>query len=213
MTKTGLGKRLLLFLGLVAIGMAGLAVKRQWRAEALPTPVDEGLTRLAPPLALHAFRLHATTGKPFTPAALRGHWSLLFFGYTHCPDVCPATLKVLQAVKAQLRARGLPAQGIFVTVDPARDDPDTLARYLAWFDDDFLGVTGETAELAALRRQLGVYVEETDSRTAAGYVLAHTDRLYLIDPQGRVVALFSERADSRRLARQIAAVMESEGEG
>jgi len=213
MTLAAAGKRLLLFLVLVAIGVAGLAAKRQWRAEALPAPAEDGITRLSPPLALRDFRLQATTGEAFTPASLRGHWSLLFFGYTHCPDVCPATLKVLQAVNARLRRRGLAPQSVFVTVDPARDDVGTLARYLAWFEHAGLGVTGEAAELAALRRQLGVYVEESAGRTAAGYLLAHTDRLFLIDPRGRVVALFSERTDIRRLARQIGTVMESGEEG
>ncbi len=200
------GRRVLLFFALVALGVAGLAAKRHWRAEA-GLPSAEGMTRIAPPLRLPDFRLDATTGEAFTPDALRGRWSLLFFGYTHCPDVCPATLKVLQSVWHQLRSRGEAVQVILVTVDPERDDTTTLARYLGHFDAGAVGVTGEAAELAKLRRALGIRVERSGDHTAAGYLLAHTDRLFLIDPRGRVVALFSDRTDSRRLARQIGAMM------
>ncbi len=207
MGRSATGGRLLLFLVLVALGAAGLAAKRHWRAEAIP-PRDDGLTRLDRPLPLPDFRLRATTGAAFTPASLRGRWSLLFFGYTHCPDVCPATLKVLQSVQDRLQARGPSPQLVFVTVDPARDDVATLARYLGYFDEAAVGVTGARAELAKLRRALGVYVEKSESRTAAGYLFAHTDRLFLIDPRGQVVALLSDRRDGRRLARVIGALME-----
>ncbi len=202
-------KRAVLFLSLVALGVAGLAAKRLWRAEAGLPRSEAGVTRLSPPLQLPAFRLRAASGESFARDDLAGHWSLLFFGYTHCPDVCPTTLKSLQAVTAQLRARGRPLQVVFVTLDPDRDTPETLRNYLGYFDPAFIGLGGDAAELARLRKALGVYVTRSEAHSAAGYLLSHTDRLFLLNPQGEVVALFSDRSDARHLAQSIGALMQA----
>ena len=203
------GRRAILFLSLLALGVAGLAAKRLWRAEASLPQAETGVTRLSPPLSLPGFRLQASNGKPFAREDLAGQWSLLFFGYTHCPDVCPATLKSLQAVTAQLRARGRPLRVVFVTLDPERDTPETLRDYLRYFDPAFIGLGGDAAELSRLREALGVYTARTEAHSAAGYLLSHTDRLFLLNPQGEVVALFGDWGDSRRLAQGIAALMQA----
>ena len=202
-------RRVVLFLSLFALGAAGLAAKRLWRAEAVPSPAAAGVTRVSPPLSLPDFRLQATSGRSFARSDLAGQWSLLFFGYTHCPDVCPTTLKSLQAVTAQLRARGRPVQVVFVTLDPARDTLDKLQAYLGYFDPAFIGLGGDADELLRLREALGVYAARTEAHSAAGYLLGHTDRLFLLNPRGEVVALFAERDDSRRLAQTIAAMMQA----
>ena len=202
-------KRTILFLSLLALGVAGLSAKRLWRAEASLPRAEAGVTRVSPALQLPDFRLQAASGKSFARDDLAGQWSLLFFGYTHCPDVCPTTLKSLQAVTAQLRARGRPVRVVFVTLDPARDTPDKLRDYLGYFDPAFIGLGGDAAELSRLREALGVYAARTEAHSAAGYLLSHTDRLFLLNPQGDVVALFAERSDSRRLVQTIVALMQA----
>ncbi len=137
---------------------------------------------------LGAFALSDLSGKRFDNTALTGHNSLLFFGFTSCPDVCPTTLAALAPL---LRQPPLPElQVLFVSVDPGRDRPETLRPYLASFDPHIVGLTGSAAALAPLLHSLGAIAERV-ALPDGSYTMDHTATLYLLDPQGRMTAVFS----------------------
>lgn len=149
-------------------------------------------TLLTPPRPLPDFELLDQSGAAFDPARLKNRWSLLFFGFTHCPDVCPTTLGVL--AQAEKSLADLPAdrrpQVILVSVDPKRDTPQQLASYVKFFSPAFTGVTGTQQSIDAFTRSLGVPVMITP--TANGdYTVDHSAAIFLIDPDGAMRALFS----------------------
>jgi protein SCO1/2 len=140
---------------------------------------------------LPAFTLRRKGGT-LENADLRGHWTLLDFGYTFCPDICPTTLATLKDIKARLASAGIaPPQVIFVSVDPARDNPERLAGYVHFFDPAFIGATGDDAALAPLVKHLGVYFKRFDEQDKLHYTVDHSAIIYLIDPQVRLKAIFS----------------------
>jgi len=142
--------------------------------------------------ALQPFELVDHTGKAFTNNALMGHWSFIFFGYTHCPDVCPTTLSVLNSVATRLRDQADPVRYIFISVDPERDTPDKMGQFVSYFNADFIGVTGTTEAISQLTQQLGVIAARVDDAVdAENYLVDHTASILLIDPDGRFHALFS----------------------
>ena len=145
---------------------------------------------LSPAMALPDFSLTDQDGSNFTRDALLGHWSLLFFGYTHCPDVCPPTLRELERLmnRQSVNALSSPLQVIFISVDPERDAP-RLASYLAQFHQDMVGLHGDHARLG---RVFGVYAEPAHSdhqehalpAGSSAPLINHTQSLFLIDPAG-----------------------------
>ena len=155
--------------------------------------------------AIESIALVDHEGAPFTRARLDGRWTLLFFGYTHCPDVCPITLSVLKNAKARMAdaGSGEPVQVVFVSVDPARDSLEQLGAYVTYFDPEFLGVTGEEANLKALARQLGVLYIRAEPDANGSYTVDHTAALFLIDPRGHLVALFQAPHSAERIAQDV----------
>lgn len=137
------------------------------------------------------FALNGSDGKQLTLARFRGKLVVLEFGYTSCPDVCPVTLATLAQARKKLGAAAERVQVIFVTVDPERDTPGLLRRYLAAFDSSFIGASGTPQQLARVRQDYGITV--TDKTMAKGsktaYSLGHSSSLYLVDPQGRLRAM------------------------
>ena len=155
--------------------------------------------------AIESVALVDHAGEPFTRARLEGRWTLLFFGYTHCPDVCPITLSVLKNAKAQMAdaGPGEPVQVVFVSVDPARDTLEHMGAYVTHFDPGFLGVTGEDADLKAFARQLGVLYIRAEPDANGSYLVDHTAAVFLIDPRGHLVALFQAPHSAERIARDV----------
>jgi len=140
-----------------------------------------------------AFTLSDVDGEPLTEAVLEGAWSLMFFGFTNCPDVCPLTLSVMKDVVAELEESGEePMQVLFVTVDPVRDTAAKMKEYVAYFDEDFIGVTGELEAVHALTRELGIVAAFTANDVEAdAYGVDHTASMLLVDPERRVRAKFN----------------------
>ena len=158
-------------------------------------------TRFSEPRPLQPFTLSDHTGKPFGIEQLMGKWSFVFFGYTHCPDVCPTTMSVLNSVANRLGDSAPAVQYIFVSVDPERDTPGQLGQFVTWFNGDFVGVTGTDQELENLTRQLGVvYMRIPDEKQAGGYTVDHTASVLLFDPDGRFHAVFSAPLNAAELA-------------
>lgn len=152
---------------------------------------EQGTYLLPSPHEIAPFELIDQRGSEFTNAALQGHWSLLFFGFTSCPDVCPVTLSALAQAETKLSQTGPKKlfddlKVYFVSVDPDRDDPTTIDRYVSAFSPRFTGVTGSQEALAAFATQLNVaFMKVPDGK--GGYVIDHTGNIVVIDPKGRYV--------------------------
>ena len=144
------------------------------------------------PIPIADFELADHTGAKFSNENLVGTWSFIFFGYTHCPDICPITLSVLNQVDEMLRKSNIALpKTIFVSVDPKRDSADSLASYLAYFNKEFIGVTGDLINLQSLTGALGAPFSYQDYAPGENYDVSHSARIMLLDPQGRFKALLS----------------------
>ncbi len=148
-------------------------------------------TTLALPIGFKTvedFELTDANGETITQAALDDKWSLMFFGYTHCPDVCPITLQIMKNMVAKLEAQGTEApQIIFVTVDPARDTAEVMNQYIAYFNEDFIGITGDQNRIHDMTSQLGIVASFTaNDEDPDNYIVDHSASLLLIDPQRRL---------------------------
>ncbi|MEJ2485187.1 MAG: SCO family protein [Anaerolineales bacterium] len=129
---------------------------------------------------------------------------LIFFGYTSCPDVCPSTLSDMKRVTKLLGDDADSVQVIFITVDPDRDTVEKLNSYLSLFDPKFLGLTGAVSDLEKVWDEYGVYREvDTSSKTAAGYLVNHSSRLYLIDQKGRLFLTYGYGTSPESIAEDI----------
>lgn len=176
-------------LGFVML-LIGIAVSYMQRGSVTTGNDDAVLAdaRLATPRPLAAFALTAHDSRPLDRERLRGRWTLLFFGYTHCPDVCPITLSELASMARTLEPTLRDdTQFVFVSVDPQRDTPESLGEYVRYFDERFLGATGSIAALTTLTRQLDSrFSLETDP--AGEPIVNHSSAMLLIDPQVRYYA-------------------------
>jgi protein SCO1 len=125
-------------------------------------------------------------GKARTLADFKGKVTLVFFGYTQCPDVCPTTLAELAAVKRDLGKDGDRVQGVFVSVDPQRDTPQVLKAYIASFDPGFVALRGTPEEIKTAARNFKVFYAQVPGKTEGSYTVDHTAGTYVFDAQGRV---------------------------
>jgi len=126
------------------------------------------------------------TGKTRTLADFRGKVVVVFFGYTHCPDVCPTTLAELKVAREQLGDDGKRVQVLFVTVDPERDTRELLANYVPAFDPSFLGLYGDAAETARVAKEFKVFYQKAPGKTPDSYTVDHSSGSYVFDPQGHL---------------------------
>ena len=152
---------------------------------------DQVMTVFVDPKPLREFVLTDQNRNAFNLARLKGNWSFLFFGYTHCPDICPSTLASLSKLREQL-TKGVNGskniQFIFISVDPKRDTAAILKQYTGYFDPLIIGVTGSELELRKLTGQLGALFELESAPDKESYQVYHTSALFLINPQGQYVA-------------------------
>lgn len=148
-------------------------------------------TAYEPAEAAPAVVLEQAGGGQFSLADQRGSVVLLYFGYTHCPDVCPTTLSDWKRVKAALGRDTAAVKFVFVSVDPARDDLATLRSYLDRFDPAFIGVTGDSATLAGIERSFHVSVSHEETGSADGYAVTHPSQTFIVDKAGNLRLLYS----------------------
>jgi len=125
-------------------------------------------------------------GKMRTLADFKGKVTLVFFGYTQCPDVCPTTLAELAAVKRELGKDGDRLQGVFVSVDPQRDTPEILKAYMSSFDPSFIALRGTAEQTQAAARNFKVFYAQVPGKTEGSYTVDHTAGTYVFDAQGKV---------------------------
>lgn len=177
-------KRTLLLLPILVL--AGIAGFQWWKAgevkeyEAATVFGDQ-----ARPLP--AFSLTRHDGEALKPEDFRGHWSLLFFGYSNCPDICSPSMQQLTTALQTLGEEH--TRIVFVSVDPERDSPEALSRYVGYFHPDTLGVTGESEAIADFAKQLGAF--HSKRKLATGYLVDHSGSAWLVDPEARLAGVFT----------------------
>ncbi|MBK8022148.1 MAG: SCO family protein [Chloroflexi bacterium] len=203
-------QRRMLFVGaLVSIfflfGIAALLFFRAQLDAPVPTPTPtSGVTAIDPARELADFTLAGRGGEPLALSDLRGKYTLLFFGYTHCPDFCPLTLAEFRQVKSQLGDNADQLQFLFVSVDGERDTPAALAEFVDRFDPGFYFMQGDEATLARIGPDYGLYYEiRKETPEDVNYLVDHSTPSYLIDPQGRLVRVFSFTAEPEVIAETI----------
>jgi protein SCO1/2 len=156
-----------------------------------PGIATQAATVLPQPRPLPDISLIDTSGREFTRASLRGRYRLLFFGFTHCPDICPLTLQVLATAVEEIETRApeLVPEVVFVSVDSRRDTPERIREYLRNFEPQFVGAVGSDSALEPLIRMLGVTVHKVET-DGEHYNVVHNGTVFVIDPDAALVAIF-----------------------
>jgi protein SCO1 len=183
-------KIIVLLVFICAAIMASVIVYHQSQQQARQTASDNSIIF---PVSrdLKDFSLVSSNGKAFTQTELLHHWTLLYFGFTHCPDVCPTTSSLMSKVYNQLHETYPDLQIVLVSLDPQRDSVDALAKYTASFNPAIIGVSGKIQELRKLQSQLGIYSARKDvPGDKDNYRLEHTASIMLINPQGQWAGMF-----------------------
>jgi protein SCO1/2 len=134
----------------------------------------------------YRYELPDIDGKMRTNADFKGKVTVVFFGYTQCPDVCPTTMAELAQVKKALGKDGDRLQGVFVTIDPERDTPELLKSYVGSFDPSFVALRGTPEQTAAAAKAFKIYYAKSPGKTPSSYTMDHTAGSYVFDAQGRV---------------------------
>ena len=191
----------LIWLVLVVVVLAGVYWYYSLKTARPPDP--PGVQSIVPPEKVASFDLMDQHGKPFTEARLLGKWTIMFFGYTHCPDFCPTTLAGLNSAYRRLEQEAprlaATTQVVFVSVDPFRDTPQLLGDFVSHFNKDFIGVTGSATQLHRLSDPLGASYDYSDPVSHAifpdsvrppqkDYVVDHSSGIYIFDDKARAAA-------------------------
>lgn len=164
------------------------------------SPYAYPIVEPAPPLDLVDH-----TGQPFDLAALQGHPVLVFFGYTHCPDVCPATVGTVNRVLGDV---GEGSRVLFVSIDPERDTPEAMAEYVRFLPEGYVGLTGNEVEVRTAADGYRVSYAKVETGSASGYAMAHTAELYLIDAEGRLRYHYPFGTDEEVIAGDVADLLD-----
>jgi len=175
---------------------------------------DQVMTLFPDPKPLTAFAFTDQENRVFDLSRLKGKWSFLFFGYTHCPDICPMTLAILaraheNIVKSTVGAKDV--QFVFISVDPNRDTASKLKQYVTYFDTTFVGVTGDNAQLGNLAGQLGAAYQVAITPGTENYPVYHTAAVFLVDPRARYHAVFAPPLDAEGISKRFKVLRELEG--
>jgi protein SCO1/2 len=195
---------------LAGVWLAELYREHDSRAMLLPNQV---ITLFPDPKPLTAFALTDHENRAFDLASLKGKWTFLFFGFTHCPDVCPTTLAVLARARdniAKNMAGAEDIQLVFISVDPNRDTASKLRQYVNYFDTTFLGVTGDNAQIGNLAGQLGAAYQVAITPGMENYPVYHTAAVFLLDPRARYHAVFTPPHDAEAISKRFKVVRELE---
>jgi len=185
-----------------ALGLAAaIALLPQVRERIFPS-VEQQISGKA--LVGGAFTLTDNTGKRVTDQDYRGRYTLVFFGYTSCPDICPAGLQLMAGALDKLGAKAERITPIFISVDPQRDTPEKLAAYLKNFDPRLVGLTGTPDEIAAVAKAYKVYYAKVPSKERPDdYAMDHTSIIYVMDPKGEFVTHFTPSTSVDEMAAKL----------
>jgi protein SCO1/2 len=171
-----------------------------------PTATPLPGTVLDPPREVSDFTLTSDTGQPLSLSDLRGKAVVLFFGFTHCTDVCPTTMADFTRVKAALGSDAARVAFVFISVDGARDTPDVVAAWVHTFDPEFIGLTGDEETVRTVANDYGVFFQRVDNGTS-DYEVEHTATSFVVDPDGRLRMVFPTDTDPAIMAQRIQALL------
>lgn len=146
------------------------------------------------------FDLVSADNKKFSKNDFLNHWTLLFFGFTHCSSICPTTLAMMNQAYSELHPTYPNLQIVLISLDPDRDTPNALAQYTHSFNPNFIGVTGKIQEIRKLQSQLGIFSARDSASPESNYQLQHTPSIMLIDPQGQWAGMFNSGMNPKQLA-------------
>lgn len=173
---------------------------------------ENGLFVYEVPRRLDEFTLVDHEGEPFTREDLQSGWTLVFFGYTFCPDICPVTLASLSRFTDNLSEEtdyGDDTDVVMVTVDPERDTPERLADYVSYFDEDYRGVTGEYIQIFNFARQLNVAFNYVPQEEEGEYLVSHSGAIAVINPEGHFHGFFKHPPEPEAMMQTYASMRES----
>lgn len=154
------------------------------------------------------FTLTDGDGKPFTFSSLKGKVVILAFGFTHCPDVCPTELLVYSDVIKQLGAQADDVAVVFVSVDPQRDTPDLIGRYVRQFHQKFIGLTATgSQDIESVKKQYRIVSAKTEVKSATAYNIDHTSGAYIVDKNGKVVLFAPYGLNAEQIAGDVRSVL------
>ncbi|KRW60827.1 SCO family protein [Pseudomonas sp. TTU2014-080ASC] len=191
----------------------GLTVNKVMNSKGQADPtvlLDAGIVLLPQSRALPALSMTNQDGQSVQLDQLKGKWSLLFFGYTFCPDICPATLAQVRQLNGQLPAETqAQLQTILVTVDPARDNPEQLKKYLGFFDAGFIGLTGSLEDTQKLANAVSIPFIPADT-SKENYTVDHSGNLVLVGPDGRQRGFIRAPINNEKLAAQLPGLLKAE---
>ncbi len=191
--------------GLIVGGTAALAVFPEARARLMPAA---GVKVVGQALIGGPFALTDHTGKRVTDQDFRGRYTLVLFGFTFCPDICPSALQVMSAALDRLGPKADRFVPILITVDPERDTPMQLASYVQSFHSRLVGLTGTPAEIEAVVKAYRVYVRKVaDPKSTAGYSIDHTSLIYVMGPDGAYVTHFAHTTNADVMAERLAKLL------
>lgn len=196
-----------LFIGTIAFAVIALffGMWMQYNTNKTDELEIESGSILPIPHDISPFSLVSADEKPFTNDNFKGHWSLLFFGFTHCPHLCPTTLSLINdAYKNIEKHKHVPLpQVVFISIDPERDTPKSIREYLNGFNKDFVGATGEKPQLDILTREMSILyakVEDPNATDTTNYNIDHSGTVLMINPLGQLYAIFSTPQDAEDLS-------------
>jgi protein SCO1/2 len=184
-----------LVMGILALGAFMLASNRGLLNPPQPTAIIEGVTAVDPPVPVSDFTLTSQQGQPAGLSSLKGKLSLVYWGYTNCPDFCPATMEIFKRVREALGDRADDVNFVFISVDPARDTPEQIQTYFEQrgVADFVVGMTGTEDDLHRIGLPFGVYFAPNLSESAdeSGHTMDHNTQTYLLDRDGSIRAIYS----------------------
>lgn len=188
---------MLIVLGAVALGV-GIWLGQSLTGQAARPPLEISGIYFPDPKDVTDFTLIQQTGKSLRPEDFKGRWSFIFFGYTHCPDVCPMTLAQMNTLEKHMAQQGQNQDTAYwlISVDPERDTPKRLGEYTAYFNEKFRGATGPHDELTKLTQQVGVYYQvQPPQEGSEDYPVDHSSAIVLLNPDAQLQAIFTHPHD------------------
>lgn len=199
----------IVLIGVVAL-IASLFVRQLFESERLDPQwlAERGAILFEKPQTLELGGIVDDSGTPFSPERLLGGWSLMFFGYTHCPDFCPTTMAVLKQMFTRKPELADTISVFMVSLDPERDSPEKLSAYLDFFSPDFVGLTGDPEHVAAFAASAHIaYQKVVDAARPNDYLLDHSAQLILVDDKGRYSGYLKPPFEANALGETLAAIV------
>jgi len=205
---TALRRGLWALTGVTGLGLGAAVFWQTTTSQYLPAPRITGEAAIT-----NAYTLTDHTGRSVTADSFDGQWQMVFFGFTHCPDICPTTLAYMAQVMDELGTDAAQVTPIFITVDPARDTADVMAAYVGAFHPRMVGLTGTEAQVVEAAGNFRVWYERAeDASMPDGYSMAHAGHIYVMAPDGRFVDVWLEGdAPAEAFAADLLTLIQSTG--